>query len=99
MESKERTPMGFRTAVDIASSELALSQQIEWHLQGNHYPPVPKFMVKPCIEAIELANAGDWDSEVELPEGTSYKGSNTAPVRALVENHHLDAWIESDSEY
>jgi hypothetical protein len=99
LESKERTPMGYSTSVDIASSGLALSQQIEWHLQGNHYPPVPKEMVKPCIEAIHLANEGNWDEEVSLPAKTYYRGSNTAPVRALVENHHLDAWIESDSEY
>lgn len=91
--------MGNRTAIDIASSELALSQQIEWHLQGNHYPPIPKEMVKPCIEAIELANDGDWDAEVELPEDTFYKGNSTAPVWAMVEQHHLSAWIDDTEEY
>jgi hypothetical protein len=56
-------------------------------------------MVKPCIEAIQFANEGNWDEEVSLPAETYYRGRNTAPVRALVEQHHLDAWIESDLEY
>jgi len=28
-----------------------------------------------------------------MPEGISYKGLNTAPAWAIVEQHHLDEWL------
>ena len=43
--------MGYTTALDL--SELELEQGIAYHLQGNHYPPVPLSMVQPCIDAID----------------------------------------------
>ncbi len=67
---------------------------IEFHLQHNHYPPVPSSMVPVCEAAIDNANADDWDAAVELPEGVTYKGSTTAPTWAIVEQHHLTAWID-----
>jgi hypothetical protein len=87
--------MGYLSALAMTDEELGmtLEQQISWHLQANHYPPVPASMVPVCIEAIDLANEGDWNSEVQLPVGISYRGSEFAPVHALVEQHHLGAWI------
>jgi len=35
--------MGYNTALDLA--DLDLEQGIAYHLQGNHYPPVPLSMV------------------------------------------------------
>jgi hypothetical protein len=43
--------MGYNTAVSL-SEELDLEVALGYHLQGNHYPPVPLSMVEPCIEAI-----------------------------------------------
>lgn len=92
--------MGRMYAEGIADAVngLALSQQIEWHLQGNHYPPVPKSMVRPCIEAIEAANTGDWDKAITLPDGVLYKGLTVSPAYAIVEAHHLDTWITDEGE-
>jgi hypothetical protein len=93
--------MGSNLANEMASGvlddlgiHLDLETQIGIHLSSNHYPPVPKFMVAPCIEAIDAVNdAGLWDLEIPMPEGVTYKGLTTAPAWAIIEQHHLDAWL------
>jgi len=69
-----------------------------WHLQVNHYPPVPESMVDPCETAIEYANDGQWDAMIGLPEGVTYRGDHTAPVRAIIEQHHLDVFLDPNEE-
>jgi hypothetical protein len=91
--------MGRLTAMEIAETELTLEDQITWHLKSNHFPPIPKSMVKPCIEAIDAANEGDWEKLISLPEGTGYRGLTVAPVHAIVEAHHLETWITDEGEY
>ena len=93
--------MGSNMAIEMADGtldelgiHLDMEQQIAIHLSANHYPPVPKSMVKPCIEAIDAVNdLGLWNADIELPEGISWRGNNTAPASAIIEAHHLDAWI------
>jgi hypothetical protein len=88
--------MGYTTAVSL-SEELDLEVALGYHLQGNHYPPVPLSMVEPCIEAIDAYWEEDFDRAIEMPKGVSYKGQTHAPAWAIVEQHHLDAWLpESD---
>jgi hypothetical protein len=91
--------VGSNFAHDLANGDLDLSTAIGIHLSANHYPPVPSSMVMPCIEAIEAYNELDSDREIAMPEGVSYKGRNTAPAWAIVEQHHLDAWIYESDEY
>ena len=86
--------MGALHAIELAESfELSLEDQIRLHLTSNHYPPVPKEMVPVCIEAIDKANDGDWESLVELPEETYWRGKSSAPVYAIIESHHLEFGI------
>ncbi len=33
------------------------------------------------------------DREIKMPEGVSYKGLDTAPAWAIIEQHHLEAWL------
>jgi len=88
--------MGYNTALDL-STELDLEMAISIHLQSNHYPPVPLSMVEPCIEAIDAYYDEDYNKLIEMPEGVSYKGDSYAPAWAIIEQHHLDAWLpESD---
>jgi hypothetical protein len=89
--------MGSNTALDLAS-EFDLEQGIAYHLQGNHYPPVPLSMVQPCIEAIDAYYDEDYRREIALPEGVLWRGQVTAPASAIIEQHHLDAWLP-ESEY
>jgi hypothetical protein len=93
--------MGSNFANDLALADnLTIETQVEIHLKSNHYPPVPAIMVQPCVEAIDAVNdAGLWDLEIPLPEGVSWKGLTTAPAHAIIEAHHLDAWIIEREEY
>lgn len=77
----------------IAHANLVTAMR--WHLAHNHYPPVPLTMLGVCLAAVELAAADEWDTEVHLPDGVTYRGAATAPVRALVEQHHLVPFVEA----
>jgi hypothetical protein len=93
--------MGSNFANDLALADnLDIESQIAIHLSANHYPPVPAFMVQPCIEAIDAVNdAGLWDLEIPLPEGVSWRGLTTAPAHAIIEAHHLNAWLIEREDY
>ena len=86
--------------LDDLGIHLDLETQIGIHLSSNHYPPVPSSMIAPCIEAIDAVNdLGLWNWEIPMPEGITYKGLTTAPAWAIIEQHHLDAWIIEREEY
>lgn len=87
--------MGSNFATELADYDLGLdlSTAIGIHLSANHYPPVPSSMVLPCIEALEAYWEDETDREIKMPEGVSYKGLDTAPAWAIVEQHHLEAWL------
>jgi hypothetical protein len=87
--------MGYNTALDL-STELDLEIALGYHLQGNHYPPVPLSMVQPCIEAIDAYYEDDYNKLIEMPEGVSYKGDTHAPAWAIIEQHHLNAWLPEE---
>lgn len=84
--------MGYTTAQELASI-LDLESSIEMHLTANHYPPVPKSMVKPCIEAIDAYHDEDYDRLISMPDGILYKGMSHAPAWAIAEQHHLTPWL------
>lgn len=80
--------------------EIGLSQMVANHLRGNLYPPVPLFMVDPCIEAINAYDDGDYDREISLPDGVLYKhGLTTAPAHAIISNNRLEAFLDNDEEF
>jgi len=90
--------MGSVTAIGLADSVLDLETQLAYHLQGNHYPPVPLSMVQPCIDAIDAAYDEDYYREIKMPEGVTYKGKNTAPAHAIIDQHHLEWFIDPVDE-
>lgn len=89
--------MGTTGAVGMAEAVqddlVSLERALAWHLQSNHYPPVPLVMIVPCIAAIEAANEDDYERDIDLPEEVSYKGHSHAPAWKIIEAHHLDAFI------
>ena len=92
--------MGMNTALDLAENiDISLEQAIGYHLTGNHYPPVPLSMVPVCIEAIDAYHEDDAMREISMPTGVMYKGRMTAPAWAIIEQHHLDAWLPQDEYY
>jgi hypothetical protein len=95
--------MGSVTALGIKDSVLDLETQILYHLKGNHYPPVPAEMVAPCIEAIDAYYDEDYSRMIEMPMigdfQILYRGMTHAPASAIVEQHHLEVFIESVDEW
>lgn len=85
--------MGNNMSQDLAENVIDIRQSIAIQLRSNHYPPVPLTMVEPCIEAIYACSEEDYDKQITLPEGVKWRGSTTAPARAIVESHHLEPWL------
>jgi hypothetical protein len=93
---ERKKKMGSLTAMELATDDygMSLESQISLHLTSNHYTPIPTSMVPVCIDAIDAVNTdGDWDKEITLPEGISWKDSTTAPAHAIIEAHHLEFWL------
>ena len=90
--------MGSVTAIGLADSVLDLETQILYHLKGNHYPPVPAEMVKPCIDAIDAYYDEDYDRMIDMPMVGDfqilYRGETQAPAHAIVDQHHLEWFIQ-----
>ena len=95
--------MGTTSAMDwnaaVQEGLVDLNAALLWHLRCNHYPPVPESMVAVCNDAIDLANEEDWNAEVLLPDGVSYRGSQYAPVWVIIEQHHLQSFIDTGEEW
>lgn len=89
--------MGSLQAAEMAEM-LSIEDAMVWHLRSNHYPPVPMSMVQPCIEAINAYNDGYHEKEIDL-SGSLYRGNPTAPAWAIIDGHHLHAWVELDEEF
>ena len=87
--------MGSNFATELAELDLGLSLEdsIAIHLSANHYPPVPRSMVQPCIDAIDAYHDEDYQRLITLPAPITWRGKDTAPASAIVEAHHLDAWL------
>jgi hypothetical protein len=56
-------------------------------------------MVQPCIHAIDAYYEEDYGREINLPEGISWRGQTSAPAHAIIEAHHLDAWLPQEEYY
>lgn len=84
--------MGYTTALDLADN-ISIDAGLAYHLQANHYPPVPVSMVDACIETIEAYQDEDYQRLIELPTGVFWRGETSAPASAIAEAHHLDAWL------
>ena len=85
--------MGYNMARDLTEATISIQQQMAIHLTSNHYPPVPLSMVQPCIDAIDAYYDEDYDRLIDMPEGVSYRGRDKAPASAIIEQHHLEAWL------
>lgn len=91
--------MGSNLAHDLAGmKDLSLDRSLAIQLTSNHYPPVPLTMIEPCKEAILAGREEDFDRLIDLPEGISWRGNTAAPARAIIEGHHLEAWLYTDPE-
>lgn len=84
--------MGYLSTIDMIEHE-GIERALSWHLQSNHYPPVPSAMVPVCIAAIDAMIEEDPDRRIDLPEPIQWRHEDSAPAWAIVEAHHLDPWV------
>lgn len=92
-------------AAGIAEGWASPRQALTVHLQSNHYPPLPDAYVALAQQAIEKANAGEWDEFLPLSKEIVLSGvlPRETRVRAglgfvitvgeAVEILHLDVFI------
>lgn len=85
--------MGHFGLVGMLEGDVELRQAMKWHLQSNHYPPVPGEMADACFEAIDLYNAEEYKAEVPLPEGVTFRGKKSVPAWELIERMHLEPFV------
>jgi len=87
--------MGSNFATELAELDLGLSLEdsIAIHLSANHYPPVPRSMVQPCIDAIDAYYDEDYQRLIDLPAPITWRDKSQAPASAIVDAHHLEAWL------
>ncbi len=81
---------GFASAVEDGS--IGLESALRWHLGSNHYPPV-LFMLDVALEAIEVANNDEWDFELAMPDGVSYKGRDFITASEAIRELHLEEFL------
>jgi hypothetical protein len=77
----------------VEDGQVGLRTAISWHLQSNHFPPVPLSMVDPCLAAIAAWNEGTDDDLIELPDGITWRGETSAPAWSVIEGHHLQSFL------
>jgi len=85
--------MGYSAAYNFAQ-QTDLETAVRWHLSANCYPPVPSFMIQPCVDAINAVLEDDYNQVVDLPDGVTYKNLSTAPAWAIIENYRLDGIVD-----
>tara|TARA_B110000503_G_C7063953_1_gene377907 strand:+ start:150 stop:410 length:261 start_codon:yes stop_codon:yes gene_type:complete len=86
--------MGNLQAKEI-SQVLPLEQAIAWHFSGNCYPPIPAIMIPVAVSALAAIADEDYDQEIDLPEGVSFKdGSSSVSASQAIRSLHLEAWID-----
>jgi hypothetical protein len=92
--------MGRMYAEGIAETSLTLEQQLDWHLRGNHYPPVPSSMIPVCRDVIiHLNDGGDVNQHFKLPAPATWQGNTSAPAWAIAQGHHLESWLHDEDDY
>ncbi len=80
--------MGEMISRDIAAAPIDLHAKMQWHLTGNHYPPIDKSFIPVAVEAIELANMGAWRTLITYPNGLQRTVFDT------IESLHLEPFLE-----
>ena len=80
----------------VREGNVGLEAALHWHLTSNHYPPLSTRLIPVAEQAIDLANTGEWDIKIEMPEGMRFKRRDTITVSEAVESMHLDTFLSLD---
>lgn len=83
-----------RIALDGMLEVTDADTALQWHLQSNHFPPLPPEILEPAKLAIQAALDEDWDAEIPLPAGVNWRDQTSAPTWACIEGWHLEGFLE-----
>lgn len=78
--------------------DLALDRTLIWHLTSNHYPPLPLSLIPCCKQAIELWQNGEQDTQIDLPDGISWRGQSSCPIQAAMDGWHLWEFLREEED-
>lgn len=85
-------------AEKVADGSISLWGALEYHLTFNHFPPVPLTLVSVCQRIIEGQGTWGYDDTISLPEDVRWRGESQAPIQAVIEEFHLDPFLEHSEE-
>lgn len=84
-------------AEQVGAGAVSLRAALGWHLQSNHYPPHPAFMIGVAERAIRKARDGELDAKIRMPKGVEHRLYGTlVPVWAIIDSLHLDPFVDEE---
>jgi len=82
-----------KMSADEMVANADMETALRWHLSSNHYPPVHPVFLPTARQAIALANQGDWDTEIVMPNGI------TKTVSGIIDGLHLSSFLNENEDY
>jgi hypothetical protein len=83
--------MGYTQAIEMANM-INLEQEIRWHLQNNHYPPVSSEIFSIAVRAVRLCREERFDETIVT--FFEYQGFGwSVPAYVIVEAYNLELWV------
>lgn len=77
-----------------------LNRALIWHLQSNHFPPMPLDLLPVARKAIELANQAIAEDNETLWQEMIYvpTADRKLSVSEIIEGMHLDSFLDAIQE-
>ena len=94
--------MGFNFAYEIYNNaEISLEDAVKLHFRTNCYPPIPDTMVPVAVQAIQNYDDDEYDAVISLPEGVSFRGSNSVNTEDAISGLFLHGFLpyHTDNDY
>ncbi len=83
--------MGYTKAIEMVNL-MDLELCIRWHLNYNHYPPIPIEMIPIAVKAVRLCRDNKFDETiVTFFEHHGYGWS--LPAYVIVKIYNLEPWV------
>ena len=78
----------------VREGSVVLDAALHWHLRSNHFPPLPLALIEVAKAAIQKANNEEYEAEIDMPDGISFRDAGKATVYQLIESMHLESFID-----
>lgn len=91
--------MGALGAQSMAEYGGVNETTLGWHLQVNHLPPHPDFMIPFALKTIDALNEDDIYRQIDLPDEAHYRDGRTAlPAWEAADSLHLWDFVDVGAE-